>query len=62
MSGVRGIKNPVPKAGGTPTGMFSGSGKQKNPPVGKGFKPNMTATAMDKPRMGPVKRNNRLKG
>ena len=62
MAGIRGVKNPFPKKGGQPTNIFSTNGKQKNPPLGDGFKPNMTATAMDKPRKGTVKRDNRLKG
>jgi hypothetical protein len=61
MAGIRGARNPMPKAGGKPTNIFSTTGKQKNPPLGSGFKPGMTATAMDKPRKGPVKRNNGLK-
>lgn len=61
MAGIRGVKNPVPKSGGSPTGIFSTRGSQKNDPVGGGFKPNMTAKAMDMPRKGPVKRDNRIK-
>lgn len=62
MAGIRGVKNPVPMKGGKPTGIFSTRGSQKMDPLGSGFKPGMTATAMDKPRKGPVKRDNRLKG
>lgn len=29
MAGVRGIRNPLPKKGGSPTGMFSSKGRQK---------------------------------
>jgi hypothetical protein len=61
MAGIRGVKSPIPKRGTAPTGIFSTKGSQKNDPLGKGFKPEMTATAMDKPRKGPVKRNNGLK-
>ena len=58
MSGVRGVKSAMPTKGDSPTGMFSGRGSQKKDPTGGGFKPNMTAKAMDKPRKGPVKRKN----
>ena len=61
MAGIRGVRNPMPKKGGQPTGIFSTRGKQKQDPTGGGFKPGMTATAMDKPRKGPVKRDNGLK-
>ena len=61
MAGIRGVKNPLPKKGTAPTGIFSTKGRQKNDPVGSGFMPSMTATAMDKPRKGPVKRDNGLK-
>lgn len=62
MAGVRGVKNPLPTRGDKPTGIFSTKGSQKNDPLGGGFKPGMTATAMDKPRKKPVKRDNRIKG
>ncbi len=29
MAGIRGKKNPMPKAGGSPTGIFSSKGRQK---------------------------------
>lgn len=61
MAGIRGTRNPLPKKGGKAQNLFSGNGKQSNPPLGDGFKPNLTATAMDKPRVKPVKRNNGLK-
>lgn len=61
MAGIRGVKNPLPKAGGKPTGMFSGRGSQKQDPTGGGFNPSMTATAMDMPRKKPVKRDNQIK-
>jgi len=58
---IRGVRNPLPTAGDKPTGIFSTRGSQKKDPLGSGFKPDMTAKAMDKPRKGPVKRNNGLK-
>ena len=61
MAGVRGVRNPYPTAGGKPTGIFSTRGSQKKDSVGDGFKPSMTAKAMDAPRKGPVKRDNGLK-
>lgn len=60
MAGVRGIKNPMPKAGGKPTGMFSSRGKQKQDPIGGGFKPSLTGSNYRMDRKDPVKRNNRL--
>ena len=61
MAGVRGVKSAMPMRGGKPTNIFSTSGSQKKAPLGSGFKPEMTAKAMDKPRKGPVKRDNGLK-
>lgn len=58
---IRGPKSAMPKKGGKPTNIFSTAGRQKNPPLGDNFRPGMTATAMDKPRKGPVKRDNGLK-
>jgi len=48
---IRGAKNPVPTKGDSPSGIFSSKGSQKKDPLGPGFKPGMTATAMDKPRI-----------
>lgn len=62
MAGRRGKQNPMPKAGRPQQNIFSREGKQATPPLGDGFKPQMTARAMDKPRKGPVKRDNMLKG
>jgi hypothetical protein len=59
---IRGVKNPLPTKGGSPTGIFSTRGSQKNDPVGAGFRPELTAKSLDKPRKGPVKRDNKLKG
>lgn len=61
MVGVRGVKNPVPKSGGKPTGIFSTNGRQKKDPIGGDYKPAMTAKKFDKPRKGPQKRDNGLK-
>lgn len=35
MAGVRGAKNPMPSAGGKPTGIFSTNGKQKHDSTAK---------------------------
>lgn len=61
MAGIRGVKNPVPKSGSKPTGIFSTNGRQKKDPIGWGYKPSMTGAKYDKPRKGPQKRDNRLK-
>lgn len=61
MAGVRGQKPYMPMAGGKPTGMFSSRGTQKKDPTSGGCKPNMTAKALDMPRKGPQKRDNRIK-
>lgn len=58
---IRGVKNPMPKKGGSPTNIFSTNGKQKNPPLGSGFKPNLTGSVLRGPKIGPVKRDNRIK-
>ena len=61
MAGIRGVRNPMPKKGEKPMNIFSRTGSQKKDPLGSGFKPEMTATALDQPRKGPVKRDNGLK-
>jgi len=60
MSGVRGIKTPLPMAGGTPTGMFSSKGSQKKDACTSAHK-SLTGNKGDKARTKPVKRNNGLK-
>lgn len=62
MAGIRGTKPYMPKEGKNPTGMFSKGGSQKKDPIGGDFKPSMTAVKYDKPRKGPQKRDNRIKG
>jgi len=58
MAGIRGVKNPMPKKGGQPTGIFSSRGSQKRDPlVGDQSKhAKFTATNFDQERKGPASR------
>lgn len=59
MAGIRGVKNPYPKTGEYPTGMFSSKGSQKRDPLVGDQKKHagMTGAKLDKPRKGPTKRS-----
>lgn len=59
MSGIRGKRNPMPKKGMAPTGIFSTRGSQKKDPTGP--MANLTGNNADKARKDPVKRDNRIK-
>jgi hypothetical protein len=61
MAKIRGVKNPMPKAGGKPTNIFSTNGRQKNPSLGSAYKPGMTGAKYRHTRKDPVARDNGLK-
>jgi len=62
MAGVRGVKNPMPKKGDKPTGIFSTRGSQKMDPCTAPGKATMTYANNAGDKVAPVARNNMLKG
>lgn len=60
MARIRPPKNPMPSAGGKPTGIFSTRGRQKSDPCTSKYK-GMTGNNFDDARVKPVKRDNRIK-
>lgn len=61
MAGIRGVRNPVPKRGSAPTGIFSTKGSQKKDKNTFAHQ-NMTGSNYRGPKTDPVKRDNRIKG
>ena len=63
MAGIRGVRNPMPSKGDSPTGIFSTKGKQKlDPLVGEQSKyKKYTGSEYRMERKDPVKRDNGLK-
>jgi hypothetical protein len=64
MAGVRGIKSPMPSKGSAPTGIFSSRGAQKMDSVAAQPEKGLMKYAKDcgHGKVGPVKRDNMLKG
>jgi hypothetical protein len=62
MAGVRGAKNPMPMAGGKPTGIFSSKGSQKSDSTAAQPHKGLMASAKDCcGKVMPTKRDNMLK-
>lgn len=60
MAGIRGIRSFMPKKGKSETGIFSSRGSQKMDDLSGFSAQGMAGNKGDKPRKGPVKRNNKL--
>lgn len=63
MAKIRGSRDPMPTKGGSPTGIFSSRGRQKNDPLVGSQKSHqgMTAANYRHPKVDPVTRDNRIK-
>ena len=63
MAGIRGVRNPKPKKGGAPTGIFSTGGSQKKDALRGSQKSNasMTASEYRGPKVNPKRRDNKIR-